>query len=121
MTSLWMTEDEDIAIAKAIARASSWFDRVSCIEAIESHSSHGKSTKKTHQKSRTDVSDTYVCRRCNKSGHHITKCITNGDPAFDKPRMMNGAAGIPQCFIKNITAEGMLYTLSLSPFPYYTY
>ena len=32
------------------------------------------------------VPTNYICHRCNKKGHWIYECPTNGDPKFDRPK-----------------------------------
>ena len=99
--------DEDCAIALAIANAGTWFNRVSNIDGeLNIWAQIEKDTPKSKKEQRYEVSPNYVCRRCKRPGHHISKCVTNGDPAFDivVPR---GVAGIPRSFTKDITAEGM--------------
>ena len=27
----------------------------------------------------------YPCKRCGRLGHHVSVCLTNGDPSYDKP------------------------------------
>ncbi len=96
-------EAENIAIAKAIAASAYWATRFTPIEAIAipTRNAHGKTERIV------TIPAHYVCRRCNKPGHHVTKCVTNGDPAFDKPQPRRVAAGIPKSFIQVLTAEGM--------------
>ncbi|KAI9592000.1 hypothetical protein BDF19DRAFT_452841 [Syncephalis fuscata] len=43
----------------------------------------------------------YVCYRCGEKGHFINHCPTNGDPAFDRPRLRR-TTGIPKSFLKAI-------------------
>ena len=35
----------------------------------------------------------YICYRCNKAGHYIKHCPTNGDPNFD---MKSNSHGVPR-------------------------
>ena len=51
----------------------------------------------------------YICFRCNKPGHFIAACPTNGDPKFDKPAKQMRAVGIPRSMLKRVVptaAEG---------------
>ncbi|KAI8048505.1 DWNN domain-containing protein [Syncephalis plumigaleata] len=43
----------------------------------------------------------YVCYRCGEKGHFIQHCPTNGDAAFDRPRIRR-TTGIPKSFLKAI-------------------
>lgn len=101
--------DENIAIAKAIANASFWVkNAVSAIDAVSySVNTTTTTTTERNKNDRSTVSQNYICHRCKLPGHHISKCVTNGDRAFDKPIPKRFAAGIPQSFMTNITAEGM--------------
>eukprot|EP00172_Hildenbrandia_rubra_P001652 Plantae.Rhodophyta-Hildenbrandia_rubra.ctg2223.p1 GENE.Plantae.Rhodophyta-Hildenbrandia_rubra.ctg2223~~Plantae.Rhodophyta-Hildenbrandia_rubra.ctg2223.p1 ORF type:complete len:929 (+),score=156.80 Plantae.Rhodophyta-Hildenbrandia_rubra.ctg2223:104-2788(+) len=45
----------------------------------------------------------YVCHRCNKPGHWIDMCPTNGDPSFDKVRV-RAPTGIPRSMLRNVDA-----------------
>ena len=44
----------------------------------------------------------YVCFRCNKPGHFIQACPTNGDPKFDKPIKPKLPVGIPKSMLKRV-------------------
>lgn len=43
----------------------------------------------------------YICHRCNKPGHFIDECPTNGDPNFDYLKVKK-ATGIPKSFLKPV-------------------
>ncbi|CAM9795436.1 unnamed protein product, partial [Phaeothamnion confervicola] len=40
----------------------------------------------------------YICNRCNKPGHYIRDCPTNGDPTFDNARVKR-VHGVPKNFL----------------------
>lgn len=101
------SQPEDIAIAKAIQRASHWIENVTPIDAI----AQPCIIKTDNKKYTKEVPLCYICRRCNRPGHHISKCITNGDPAFDKPRTIQRASGIPRSFIKVLSSEGIIFRI----------
>ena len=44
----------------------------------------------------------YVCFRCNKPGHFIQACPTNGDPKFDKAVKPKLPVGIPKSMLKRV-------------------
>jgi protein MPE1 len=46
----------------------------------------------------------YICFRCGKSGHYLNMCPTNGDVAFDGPRLKK-TTGIPKMFLKTVKRE----------------
>jgi len=46
----------------------------------------------------------YICNRCNKPGHFIRFCPTNGNSDFD-PKRPKHATGIPRTFLERIAAE----------------
>lgn len=43
----------------------------------------------------------YTCFRCGEKGHYIQNCPTNGDKAFDRPKVKR-TTGIPKSFLKVI-------------------
>lgn len=53
---------------------------------------------------RPERQDDRVCFRCQKPGHQVKDCPTNGDPAFDVRRLVR-PAGIPQNLLQG-TSEG---------------
>lgn len=44
----------------------------------------------------------YICNRCNKSGHFVRFCPTNGNSDFD-PKAPKHATGIPRSFLRPIS------------------
>lgn len=48
-------------------------------------------------------SQNYVCHRCNKPGHWIDQCPTNGDPTFDKIKV-RAPTGIPRSMLRQVDA-----------------
>ena len=61
---------------------------------------HHNATKYAHLLHRTPP-ENYVCYRCGQKGHFIQHCPTNGDPAFDKPKMRR-TTGIPRSFLRTL-------------------
>lgn len=91
-------EEEDQAIRAAMQYATRWRNGMTCIDAIEV-------AEKRKTKSEPVISRSYVCRRCKFPGHHISKCPTKGDKAYDKPREPPRSAGIPRSFLKVVTTK----------------
>jgi len=58
----------------------------------------------TADKSNRTPPSHYICNRCNKPGHFIRFCPTNGNSEFDPKRPKN-ATGIPRSFLQPIAAE----------------
>lgn len=48
-------------------------------------------------------SSNYVCHRCNKPGHWIDQCPTNGDPTYDKIKV-RAPTGIPRSMLRQVDA-----------------
>jgi hypothetical protein len=45
----------------------------------------------------------YVCRRCGKTGHELSACPTNGDPAYDKYQITPKLLAVPKSSAKKVT------------------
>lgn len=104
--------DEDQAIRQAIQYASAWRTRMTF---IDGDSVAATTTTRENKKSHHVMPSAYVCRRCKFQGHHISKCPTNGDRAYDKPRERQGCAGIPRTFLKAVTTkEEEIYALTMN-------
>lgn len=88
-----MMMDEDEAIRSAIQQSYSWASRVTYIDTVSQN--YDKKPVINNQQ-QTPVHSSYVCHRCKHTGHYISKCPTNGDKAFDKPRARTQGAGIPR-------------------------
>jgi len=58
----------------------------------------------TADKSNRTPPSHYICNPCNKPGHFIRFCPTNGNSEFDPKRPKN-ATGIPRSFLQPIAAE----------------
>lgn len=48
-------------------------------------------------------SSNYVCHRCNRPGHWIDQCPTNGDPAYDRIKV-RAPTGIPRSMLRQVDA-----------------
>ena len=50
----------------------------------------------------------YICFRCNKSGHFIQNCPTNGDTNFDASAKRRAPVGIPRSQLREVevSADG---------------
>ncbi len=109
--------EEDIAIANAISRSYDWVKyAVSNIDVVptiwEMEDTPIVQINKNRKEIKKKVAPHYICKRCNKPGHHVSQCITKGDRNFD-PVIIRGLAGIPRTFTVNITPEGVLSYLLL--------
>lgn len=78
---------------------------VSFIDGAEHRSNAREKPQAFHNVSRS-LPPGYICHRCNKPGHFISVCPTNGDPDFNR-RVKRGGVGIPSSFLTRITEEGM--------------
>ena len=86
-------QQEEIAIAQAIHRATQWYTyAISNIDAIPA-------SKKVSTPMSPDRNNKYICRRCGNPGHLIKYCPTNGDPAYNKVVTHRSVAGIPRTFL----------------------
>ncbi|CAN8061289.1 unnamed protein product [Agarophyton chilense] len=65
------------------------------------YGNHGH--RKPHPDRAPRPSHNYVCHRCNKPGHWIDECPTNGDPKFDKIKV-RAPTGIPRSMLRQVDA-----------------
>lgn len=77
---------------------------VSFIDGAEQH--RGQKENKPVPSSRP-LPPGYICHRCNKPGHYISACPTNGDPEYNNRHIKRGGVGIPLSFLTPITPEGI--------------
>lgn len=63
--------------------------------------SGGSAIQNRHKANRI-LGPNYICYRCNKPGHFIDECPTNGDPSYDFLKVKK-ATGIPKSFLKPVT------------------
>lgn len=56
-----------------------------------------------HSERAARPSHNYVCHRCNRPGHWIDQCPTNGDPMFDRIKV-RAPTGIPRSMLRQVDA-----------------
>lgn len=106
-------DDENARIAAVIGQAASAFDNMPLPwnqrgrhggrGAFRNGRGTGRGATRTNRGPVGVPGPNYVCHRCNKPGHWIAKCPTNGDPAFDRVKV-RPPTGIPRSMLRNVDA-----------------